>query len=268
MGSACIFQGSIPEPIGKPPHLVSISFLLQGSPCVEWITPQGSVCRQIRVGTFGIAPAGVDVQYRTQGTHVSLNLAIEDSTIQAFASTELDHGQSRVELIGCLDAVEPLELVQLGFSFAQLIRAPRIGAALYAEALWTQILLQLLWHHSSLTGERSSKGVEALAGGRMATVIEFILATLGDDISLTDLATQAGLSPGYFLRAFKRTTGKTPIQFRQDLRIARACQLLRDSSLEVSDIATRLGFSSHSQFSNAFRRIKGLSPSAYRRHKG
>lgn len=267
VGSACIFEGSIPEPIGKDPNLASISFLLQGSPTVEWITDQGSIRRQVRAGSFGIAPMGQSCAYRTEGTHVSLNLAMEDQTIQSFARSELNVSEPRVELVGCLEGTEPVELVQLGFSFARLIRSQRQGAALYAETLWTQILLQLLWHHSSLVCQQDREAVVSLASSRIHGVIDFMMASLADDISLSDLAREAGLSAGYFLRSFKQATGKTPIQFRHDLRISRACELLRGSTLEVSEIAARLGFSSHSHFSNAFRRVKGVSPTAYRRHQ-
>lgn len=265
VGNACILQGTIPDPIGNESDIASVSFMLQGSPVVEILEGECVFQRRIAAGTFGIAPVGAPHKYRTQGEHTSLNLAIQDDSIQEFARSEFEFSGSRVDLIACIGCREPVEVFPLGLALSKLIRAPKKGSALYAQALWTQILLQILWHHSSLPSEVFELEAEALSQTRIQDVTDYMRETLADDISLSDLAKQAGLSPGYFLRSFKSATGKTPIQYRLDLRLERACGLLTGTAMPIADIALSLGFSSHSQFCSAFRRRMGVSPSAYRR---
>lgn len=265
VGSACILEGTIPEPMGKESGVASISFMLEGSPVVELIDGSKCVRLQVMPGTFGIAPVDSSCLYRTEGFHKSLNLAIADQSIQRFAREELGSGEQRVELIACLDAEEPHELVQLGSAFARLLKRPKKGSALYAQTLWTQILLQLLWHCSTLSLELDTSVPAWLSEERIHAVQEFMEATLSQDISLSDLADHVGLSPSYFVRSFKKATGQTPIQFRKNLRMARAAELLRETVIPVSEIAQVMGFPSHSLFCAAFRRHHGTSPSAYRR---
>lgn len=264
VGSACILRGTIPEFHRQDPTILSISFLLEGNPVVQR-RHGGTIIRQaISPGSFGIAPAGGHYEFRTEGQHTSLNLAMSDETIQQFAERELDHRGPRVDLRACLDARTPEEIVSLGLAFARLVRAARQGSALYAETLWTQIALQLLWHHSSLTPPAGAQQTAALADRRVADVIAYLEAHLARDTSLSDLAALVRLSPAYFLRAFKKATGRTPLRYRAELRAARACELLRDPELNMTDIALILGYASHSHFCTSFRRLRGTSPTAYR----
>ena len=74
----------------------------------------------------------------------------------------------------------------------------------------------------------------------------------------------AGLSPNYFLHAFKQSTGKTPHRYLTELRIARACELLQDPHRSIVDISLAVGFSSQSHLTTVFRRFKKTTPAAYR----
>jgi AraC-like DNA-binding protein len=221
--------------------------------------------RQIRAGTVGIAPAGAVWTYKTEGIHTSLNLAIADESIQSFAAQEFDHSGLRVELEGTLETSRPPDLFGLGLSFSRLIQFPKRGSALYFQTLWIQILLQLLWHHSTLSPTNQISEVLDLSSDCISVAISFMHETLNQDISLSAISDQVGLSPGYFLRAFKKSTGKTPMQFRADLRIDKACELLRTTAIDLSSISSFLGFASPSQFSTAFKRRMGCAPSVFRR---
>ena len=79
------------------------------------------------------------------------------------------------------------------------------------------------------------------------------------------VARAASLSPFYLTRIFKARYGVPPYRFLINLRIDRATELLRDSSLTVTQICHRSGFNSLSHFITTFRRHTGLSPSQYRR---
>jgi AraC-like DNA-binding protein len=78
------------------------------------------------------------------------------------------------------------------------------------------------------------------------------------------LAALANLSPAHFSVLFKEQTGCSPREYLHLLRIHRACQLLRSSTLSVKEIATRLGYQDPFHFSRQFKAFQGVSPSEYR----
>jgi AraC-like DNA-binding protein len=79
------------------------------------------------------------------------------------------------------------------------------------------------------------------------------------------LAELAGLSAGYFLRAFRRAYGVPPMVYQGRLRVAAARTLLRSTDLGCKEIADRLGYSDEFHFSKSFRRAAGCPPGQYRR---
>lgn len=85
------------------------------------------------------------------------------------------------------------------------------------------------------------------------------------EITLETLAKQVGLSKRQTERLLQLHYHKTFLQKKTEARMSAACSLLRDSSLSVSQIAQKLGYSSVEHFSNAFKRYHKETPSAYRK---
>ena len=83
-------------------------------------------------------------------------------------------------------------------------------------------------------------------------------------ISIEELSRAVALSPYYLIRAFRRSYKQTPHQYLVGLRIARAKELLRNSDLSITEICVAVGFESLGSFSTLFRKVAGISPSAYR----
>lgn len=265
VGNSCILKGSIPEFLGvRDPDINAISFMMDGNPVIERRSGSSLIQRRLRPGSFGITPAGTDYEFRSTGSHTSLNIAITSGSLQRFAEQEMDRRSCDASLRECIEARTPHEIIGLFSSFAKLLSGPRQGSTLYAETLWTQIALQLLWHHSSIVEIGASDDTAILSRQRMEVVVDYLESNLGLDTSLAELAALVNLSPGHFLRAFKKATGCTPVRYRNKLRIARACHLLRHSSLGITQIAIDLGFASSSHFSTSFRHSRGVSPSTFR----
>ncbi|WP_295794327.1 AraC family transcriptional regulator [Mucilaginibacter sp.] len=84
----------------------------------------------------------------------------------------------------------------------------------------------------------------------------------GDSIDLNNIADEAWFSKFHFIRAFKNTYGKTPHQYLIYVRIEKAGELLK-TGIPVSEVCYAVGFESLSSFSGLFKRVAGLSPSAY-----
>jgi AraC-like DNA-binding protein len=83
------------------------------------------------------------------------------------------------------------------------------------------------------------------------------------DLSVEELSRELGMSRVHLYKRLRQITGKTPIEFIRLLRLKRAAQLLRESQLNVSEIAYKVGFNSPKYFSNYFKQEFGVLPSAY-----
>ncbi len=88
---------------------------------------------------------------------------------------------------------------------------------------------------------------------------------LHEPISREDVARAAGVSGPYLSRLCQRQTGRTYQQHLVHLRLDRAVQLLRHSSMKVQEVAAAAGFASARHFSDVFRREVGIPPGRYRR---
>ncbi|MBW0146653.1 AraC family transcriptional regulator [Marinobacter arenosus] len=99
---------------------------------------------------------------------------------------------------------------------------------------------------------------------RPDTVRRYIMENLHRKITVQDLAGVACLSVSRFYEMFREVTGVTPHQFLLQTRLDQAAQLLMSTSLSVSEVSYRTGFSSHSALTNALRKHKGTTPTKLR----
>jgi len=103
---------------------------------------------------------------------------------------------------------------------------------------------------------------------RMRAFLGYIEHNYGQPISLTQLAECAHVSKSECLRCFKLSMQTTPYRYLLDFRLAKAAELLRNSTQPVQDIAELVGFSQSSHFGRAFKAKMGCSPKEYRHSKG
>lgn len=94
---------------------------------------------------------------------------------------------------------------------------------------------------------------------------EYVLKNLYRDLTLGEVAWHVGKAEEHLARVFKRETGRSVFDYVREARVTHAQTLLMDPALTLTDIAERCGFNSLSFFSRTFRRLVGMSPSAYRR---
>ena len=88
------------------------------------------------------------------------------------------------------------------------------------------------------------------------------------NISLISTARYVGMSAAHFSTVFSQTTGRPFISYLTNLRIERAKQLLRDSSMRLADIAMEIGYNEPNYFSHVFRKNEGITPKEYRQKQG
>jgi AraC-like DNA-binding protein len=102
---------------------------------------------------------------------------------------------------------------------------------------------------------------------RLFRARDYMAASLGDRVTLNDIAHVACMSPNHLLRTFRQLFHQSPHQLLTDLRMERARRFLVESDRPVTDIAAAVGFESLGSFSSLFRRHTGVSPDQYRRAK-
>lgn len=104
-----------------------------------------------------------------------------------------------------------------------------------------------------------------LSQWQMQRVTAYIAAHLGMRIGVSDVASTCGLSPNYFNRLFKQTTGVTLHQWLMERRVTKAKQLLASTSMPIVDVAAVTGFADQTHFTRVFSQRTQFSPMSWRR---
>ncbi len=102
---------------------------------------------------------------------------------------------------------------------------------------------------------------------KIGELLHWIDKNYSENINLNMLSDIAGLNQKYLCRFFKEYTGRTPIDYINNLRIEAACYEMRHSGLSVTDAALECGFNSISYFTKAFKKYKKVTPTEYRSEK-
>ena len=98
---------------------------------------------------------------------------------------------------------------------------------------------------------------------RITKVLSVVNREYAQDISLTEIASLAGMNKSAFCRFFKSKTSKTFTQYLNELRINYACELLLAGKLTISQICYETGFNNISNFNRQFKNITSYNPTSY-----
>ena len=100
---------------------------------------------------------------------------------------------------------------------------------------------------------------------RLGQVFSYIETHLAKNITIDELKALAGMSESTLFRSFKKITGFSPLQYHQHLRVERACWYLKNSPFTMLEISDLLGYNDSNYFTRQFGKVKGVSPSSYRK---
>lgn len=178
-----------------------------------------------------------------------------------------------------LDGLPPVVHVPATSDHAGLIRATLhligseastagLGSALMLDRLAHVLLLQALRAYAreraSVHNEETPGLLPALLDPEVGLALRLMHGDLARNWTIAGLATAVTMSRSSFALRFKATVGIAPSEYLTRLRMHAAGQLLRDSDLTVSAVATAVGYASETSFSTAFRRAMSASPHAFR----
>lgn len=148
---------------------------------------------------------------------------------------------------------------------AREIASPDFGSALLAEALLTQVGVELYRYfmRSGAAGGGGGEGPSRLSAAQMRRIDDAIEQP-GRLPGVADLARLCDVSTRHFFRLFRVSTGQTLAAYAAERRIARAKALLVQAGPPIKEIAWRCGFETPAAFSAAFRKAAGMTPKAFR----
>lgn len=169
----------------------------------------------------------------------------------------------RVELLQTQKKADLL-IHQIGLALKSSLEMDGVGSRFYADSMATALSAHLLRHYS--THKHHFRDYEdGLSKQKLRQAIEYIQAHLGEDISLSNIANELGMSQYYFCHLFKRSTGISPHQFLIRQRVERAKLLLKQSERTVTSVALDCGFANQSHFARCFRQCTGMNPNQFRK---
>ncbi len=107
------------------------------------------------------------------------------------------------------------------------------------------------------------------AGGKNAYVVrkvkEYVQKHYGEPMTVDSIADEIHFSVNYVRSIFKDGTGQTILEYVTDYRFARACELLKDPTLRVKEVANMVGYENISYFGSVFTKRYHLTPNEYRK---
>lgn len=103
------------------------------------------------------------------------------------------------------------------------------------------------------------------SGNRLVSAVEdYLYSHSGDKFSLAETADVLHVNGSYLLRVYKACTGHTLLWYHSRVRCEKAKAMLAGNDLNISEIGEAVGFVSSAHFSHVFKKMTGMTPSAYR----
>ncbi|WP_238393395.1 AraC family transcriptional regulator [Myxacorys almedinensis] len=215
-------------------------------------------------GCIEIYPAELPISFHSHPTvkaMEAINCYIEPTFVAQIAHESVN--PDRVELLLTLKKADLL-IHQLGLALRSSLEADGARSRFYADSMATALSAHLLLYYSTRK-HHFREHEDGLPKQKLRQAIEYIQAHLGENLSLSDIATELGMSQYYFCHLFKRSTGISPHQFLIHQRVEQAKQLLRQPERTITSVAMDCGFANQSHFAKCFRRCTGMNPNQFRK---
>lgn len=142
-------------------------------------------------------------------------------------------------------------------------QSQRPGAELAVRRMTEVLIVELI--RMNFGRQQQSPLMQALADKQIANALSVLHNDVSTAWTLDILAKKVGLSRAGFAKRFKDVVGTSMFDYLTRLRIQRAKELLIDTNVTLYDIADQVGYESDLSFSRTFKKVTGVTPTAYRK---
>jgi AraC family transcriptional regulator len=241
-------------------HLLCITV---GHPTTSELKQEGRFKRFFNaIGSVSFFPSRQPYSLRLHlenGAFANILCLMVDPVFMSRIAEGLELNSDRVELVGQRRDADPV----LRYIAMALRAGVQTGDALdpmYGESLSTALAVHLLHEYSAAAPTPKRPG--ELPRGKLVRAVQYIQDQLGTDLTVSGIAQTVGISPYYFTRLFKESTGLPPHQYVVEARVRKAKDLLTTGKFTISEAAQHVGFVDQSHLTRHFKRVFGLPPKA------
>lgn len=242
----------------------AISFVLQGSHSVRWMTRGHETRWSAKAGALTLTPCDGEehtfVTAMPPGFETAI-IFIPDGHFRGALASEGVEGEAEFRrLLVHDDAVLKACMMRLavgsdGTDDATDLRKDEAARALLLRLVQLDSGVVPDWHGDDSTFDRRT----------VKYLVSYVDAHLHTQPSLSDMACLVGLSPSHFAKKFRQSMGLSLQRFVNRRRLFAAMELLKDQSQPLAHVALDLGFSAQSHFTHVFSELTGMTPAKYRK---
>jgi AraC family transcriptional regulator len=214
----------------------------------------------IAQNAIAIVPANVLHKLSWEAQIETIKISLSPDLIARVAWESI--APANVEIEPTFARYDPL-IAHLGRALKSLLETEAKQSRLYAESVATMLSAHLLQHYCASKAPLPQDFTGGMPPYKLRQAIAYINDSLEEDLSLSAIASEVGISQYHFARLFKQAMGVSVHQYVIQRRVETAKQLLLRRQLSITEIALQVGFANPSHLSQHFKRIVGVTPTVF-----
>jgi AraC family transcriptional regulator len=237
-------------------HLVAMHYRRATLSRIPGRLPQ---TKPMRRGSLDIVPQGTPLGVYGYDETEFIMLALDPGFVRKIAD---ESGMSDTELVRHLGIRDP-QIEYIALALKSELDGGCPSGRVYGDGLAVALAARLLRRYSTEVTISHNRNA-LMSGFTLRRVTNYIEDNLTKDLTLAEIAEVARMSPHYFSRAFRKSTGIPPHRYVIDRRIEKAKRLLSDNHLPLVEVGLSVGFQNQSHFTTLFHKRTGVTPKVYR----
>lgn len=254
--------GAYSVDISLPRHL--ITYWLESSQCHRAIDSDRLRNERFAQGSFNVTPAGSRLKAVSEIPACALLFTLDPIFIQRMAPEHIAEQSRQLHSLQGATVPAMQHLARLAYD---MLSCSDIPDRLYLESIMMLVLMEVLGQMRSPDIRESSRSSDLKSQRRMRQVLDYIADNLGTSLNLPELAAVAHMSMYHFARCFRRTLGQSPHQYVIQERFRKSKMLLGQAQHSIAEVALLCGFSHQAHLSIIFKKLQGVTPGEFRKHR-